>query len=504
MKKLIIQIVCTIISFQVFAQQNTTPFQPLIWLRADIPGDSAGMWTDYSGNKHHAYNQSFAGFTETALFNFNRSFVFKSNSSALWVDYLPPKNAKLTLFVVYSAEDSLNEYGLWNINLDTGSYVRLSTQNIKNIRKNIRYISTTSTNPIINSLFQSWRLKHVDTLVAKLYIAGSDSLPFLGKYAEFMLFDGSLKNYTLSKVHTYLALKYGIGLIDKDYMDSRDTVLWSYKANGTYKNNIAGIGKDSILYIDQKQSSGDGGNAILKIAAGTLKGSNTENTTFINQGDFLIWGDNGKSLKINQLDSTQTDTLMNLSPIRWLIQGNGNTANNIVTQVIVNTAGMDSTEIKALVINRKGDNIFDTISSIIVYPDSIDFNRNYYFTGILWDVDNSGSDIFTFQLKEKKSTQKVIKPNQNTNGSSGSGINKTIEYSLFPNPTTGNFQLHVSLQETSRISVKIHDAGGKLVKEYQKDGSLLYQFEGELRESGYYLVTVSTLSESISFKLIVK
>ncbi|MFD1163279.1 choice-of-anchor D domain-containing protein [Hwangdonia seohaensis] len=114
-----------------------------------------------------------------------------------------------------------------------------------------------------------------------------------------------------NRIQSYLAIKYGITLgvngTSQDYVDSDGAVIWDQSANSGYNYNIAGIGRDDKSELNQKQSSSinnatDGSGpieGILTIGLSDISNTNNLNTsTFANDKEFLIWGDNGTDLNL--------------------------------------------------------------------------------------------------------------------------------------------------------------------------------------------------------------
>ena len=92
-------------------------------------------------------------------------------------------------------------------------------------------------------------------------------------------------------VDRYLALKYGITLIQPtSYVNSSGTTIWDATTNGTYHNNIAGIGRDDGSALNQKQSRSVN-SGLVTIGLGAIATANIANTnTFATDKTFLTWG----------------------------------------------------------------------------------------------------------------------------------------------------------------------------------------------------------------------
>ncbi|PSL33797.1 putative secreted protein (Por secretion system target) [Dyadobacter jiangsuensis] len=118
---------------------------------------------------------------------------------------------------------------------------------------------------------------------------------FSGQLNEVMVFEDKLTADQMDRVETYLAIKYGTTYASgtRDYKNSAGNVVWSASANTGSQSNIAGIGRDDNGALHQKQSWSTSNGRQVLIGTGTLAGSNADNATGLNNGQFLVWGDNG-------------------------------------------------------------------------------------------------------------------------------------------------------------------------------------------------------------------
>lgn len=100
----------------------------------------------------------------------------------------------------------------------------------------------------------------------------------------------------LAKVHSYLALKYGIALQEGDYVNSDGETIWSNSKNEGYLNNIFGIGRDEMSGLHQKQSVNSENSMLALFVGSELADLNSDNTsTYFDDKDkaYLLLGDNG-------------------------------------------------------------------------------------------------------------------------------------------------------------------------------------------------------------------
>ncbi|HEX9004078.1 MAG TPA: VCBS repeat-containing protein, partial [Blastocatellia bacterium] len=118
-----------------------------------------------------------------------------------------------------------------------------------------------------------------------------------GRQAETVVYGEELTGTNLAKVQSYFAIKYGITLdqtTPASYLASDGAVIWDAATNAGYKNNIAGIGRDDLSNLSQKQSASVNAGNIVTIGNVAIAASNPANpNNFSADKNFLVWGDNG-------------------------------------------------------------------------------------------------------------------------------------------------------------------------------------------------------------------
>ncbi len=370
MKKLLLSVYLCAYSIMAISQQF--PTQPFLWIKADNINNNVNVWNDLSGNNHHANFVANHSQPDSTLFNFNKAMMVNQNAGKFVISSVPKINEELTIISVYKPTNSNIERGVWFMKFDSIQNSRLTTKRIKSLNTEISYSVTTKSKPTINTTRPRWKNQDVDTLDSHIYFGSSDSLGFHGKIAEFIIFDSYLSDTNLLKIHTYLAIKYGISLFKSNYMNSSAQIIWNYQENSQYGKEIAGIGKDTLLNINQKQSAADGGENMLCIAAISKKKSNIENNSELNQGDFLVWSCNDGSITGTSVDTLHQNQLGGLPSKKWLMQVTGNTSRNIATQVVFNGAQFDTLGRCFIVIDRSATGDFSQANSQIIEADSIE------------------------------------------------------------------------------------------------------------------------------------
>jgi len=116
---------------------------------------------------------------------------------------------------------------------------------------------------------------------------------------ELIVYNSALSATDISKINTYLSVKYSIPLDggNSNYVSSNGTTIWPTHA--TYKSDIFGIGRDDCSGLMQKQSTAwvESATNNLRIALGSLAADNLSNTSsFAANNQFLMVGHNGLAL----------------------------------------------------------------------------------------------------------------------------------------------------------------------------------------------------------------
>ncbi|AXY73485.1 T9SS C-terminal target domain-containing protein [Paraflavitalea soli] len=124
---------------------------------------------------------------------------------------------------------------------------------------------------------------------------------FNGPLSEVIQYKRKLTATERQQVNSYMAIRYGITLdqtTPTNYLASDGiTTMWKASDNAGFVSNIAGIGRDEIGSLYQKQSrsinTAASGNLIAVAVGDALAASNADNSdTILNNRSFLVWGDN--------------------------------------------------------------------------------------------------------------------------------------------------------------------------------------------------------------------
>lgn len=231
------------------------------------------------------------------------------------------------------------------------------------------------------------------------YSTGSNSDPaayWNGSIAEQILYDTTLSAAQNQRINTYLALKYGISLSQNSpyhYLATDASVIWNAGLNSTYKNNIAGIGRDDAEGLLQKQSTSINPGRQVIIGIGNIATDNASNTgQYTADKSYLIWGDNNGNMSFLTPISNNIPSGVS-NPFRmarvWKVQETG----NIPTVKLALQGTFASTAFKYLVVSM--DSTFG--SGTTWYPLTAQtINGSQYYSS---NVNFAGGEFFTFVSK---------------------------------------------------------------------------------------------------------
>jgi hypothetical protein len=333
-----------------------------LWLRADdgtsatVDNSSVSQWNDQSGydsNAVQAVASKQAVYRNNATDNINFNPVMKfTGSSSQNYDFV---NAGATGFNSITGAEPVNVFSVSDTS--TGSRYFLEPKgtgnNLLQFRSNtpgnsfISLSNSTSANGSLSgigsaALYSGWRnfgtlfsgvngkqTGSAATSVAwsaaplSLGAAYNQSAFTTGKIPEVVLYvEAAHSDTDRQRINSYLSIKYGITMdqsVIQDYLASDASVIWAKDA--VYKFNIAGIGRDDLTALNQKQSQSVNSGAQVITSLGSIANTNSENTNVFNTDkQFLIWGDDNGSL------STTTTT-------GNVLASNGNTYTKRMTRV---------------------------------------------------------------------------------------------------------------------------------------------------------------------------
>ncbi|NIJ45705.1 hypothetical protein FHR24_002173, partial [Wenyingzhuangia heitensis] len=147
---------------------------------------------------------------------------------------------------------------------------------------------------------------------ATTFDGGTTGNYYQGEISEIVHYTGAtLSSTEISRIESYLAIKYGITLdasgggVSGDYLNSLGTTIWDASANSVYGYGVAAIGQDDESELYQKQSKSEVANSILTISIDTsIASSNQINAgSFDDDLDFLFWSNNSGGSLVTIVDA---------------------------------------------------------------------------------------------------------------------------------------------------------------------------------------------------------
>ena len=472
-------------------------------------------------NKKRVSETSVSAPQDSAVFlNFHNVKTFNEEVTPIKSEYDISRSARLTVIVVFHSPDTNTEHGIWSVVRDGKQVTGLTDKRLLRPNSEYNYPVKRRGIPLINTSMQAFsKIKgKADSnhfVLGEAILKDSSVSSFNGDIAECLVFDRFLKKPEALKIETYLAIKYGITLIESDYISPFDVVLWNYEENKNYSNGIAGIGKDSVFGLEQKQGSSSEEEDLLTIGIGNFTDLNRDNNSVLKEGNYLVWGHDNGELTYDNLGNA---TLYPLLERKWLIQNTKTDKKQVPTTVKFQLQERDTSNTSAiyyLAIDRSGMGNFTSHGIEYFAHDSIDTLGFVYFHNIVWDVDGSGKDMFTFsapipqeeeeeeELAEMPFSDKRKSADNSNNNNSSDEIMENDFYKLYPNPTTGRYKLEATFPEIADIFVKVYNMQGSLLEEWQSSGNQYYSFERYLSTQGNYNIEVESSFGKKGFKVVV-
>jgi Ca2+-binding RTX toxin-like protein len=475
------------ISYNILAQSPGNVSGPSFWLLANNSTALEKPWS----------------------FNFNPSGIGSTTNTGVLLPGKFKSLERVSLFTVYRKITGVEEKIIWDMQgsfgdlLLTSKAVSSKTNNSKLVFADNKAAAgqaeTTSTilhtylqgktasittNDLLNKENQIW----FGSTGIKTVSAGEE-----GFVPEMILYERILNEEEISKVETYLCLKYGITL-EKDYINSNGEKVWNREINKLFSNNIAGIGKDAQSMLNQKQSVSCNINGQLIIGAKKIAAFNSDNTACINDHDYLIWGDNAGKLILQQQKSDQ-DMIIFLLDRKWLMQASGISSGKMATQLQIDTKSMDFGSLPkenfCLIIDRSGKGDFEAANCTSIHSENFSAGGIASFNDVLWDTDGSGKDVFTFGFKKNLPAGDFV---ENKTPEKDNPENPVFFCNVFPNPVTnGKYQMELRLKKPAGIQVKIYDQYQHLLDLKKGSNRSHYLINGVLNAPpGSYIIKIET------------
>lgn len=422
----------------------------------------------FNGNqlKSEIENNSFL---EKAMINFHPTLSFNGVDDYLIYSKAMKDLSQVTVFTIFRsrATDTINAQAVWGLH-GASSDIALTTKGGFTGDKAVFYEHGNSNKPILHTYFQMHRSKGSSQEATYISIGATkkESLfpCFEGDIAEIVAYDHVLRGKKRQMIASALALKYGITLENnKDYLSSKKHIIWDMGKEMAYSNNIAGIGRDDVSGLYQKQATSSNNEGFLTIAADTLAISNQKNKSVLNDLDFIIWGSSSEPLTMES-----PEAVMDRIPLlkrKWMLKTSGTTASAISTQVQLDVSNLfDSIhplEKYLMVIDKSGSGNFENTDLRYIASAAMSPNGILTFNDVQWDDDHSAKDAFSFTLLKTLKIEAISDLDAVCEGTTTS-----ISY----NATGGVPSYNYSLKSIENKVIVAWDSSQDIPQEYQVDG----------------------------------
>ena len=392
---------------------------PFLSLQAQSPGGVNGMeawfmtvdtlvynskrykWKDYSGeylssNRIDNFNTFFNDFPypqkESQIKNLNFNPALNLRLLCLQSTLSNTNMTQGTVIGVFDLSNWSENRSLLRIGDDTSLYWSVNPQKYSNKEHELSLPGSVLTNglPHILSYYHAFTPSHSSwgeddgkTLTIST-INDSQSSRYCPK---LLVYSRMLNPLERRQVESYLALKYGVSL-NGSYFDHDGNLLWDYDANNGFNNNITGIASDTCnLFLQPKSTSSYESPSLLTIGI--------TDATSMQDGGYLIWGDNGLALTPQPYSEGAPWHLLHRE---WKTSTDDIPTSSVYLSCATGTAAALQSHRNNgvfLLIEPDKEEPVNPSTALQVKCSSFTINT-LTFDSVHWDTDNSHGDRFTF------------------------------------------------------------------------------------------------------------
>lgn len=313
---------------------------------------------------------------------------------------------------------------------------------------------------------------------------------------ELIFFLRKAKTMDLNKIHSYLSIKYGISLEKGKYYASNGNEIWDPGKHKDYKYRPTGLGRDEGNQLYQKQSSNQA-DPFLTIGFNTIKRTNSENPTVIDDHNFVIWSDDNKNLSLKHENG------MDILERNWEINFSGRTVpkTNYSVRIRKETINPQSLPKSYWMLLTKGNGDLKKVSGTengqYVIFDKVEFMNAF---------DSEDKTHFTFAVSPLSDSKPRSIDHNSKQEAQYILENISIDYdkiSLYPNPVKKDQNFTIVFPPMEDLAISIYDGGGRLVK-LDKISHSARSYVNHLPVQSSYLISLTRNGKIIkTFKLIV-
>lgn len=311
---------------------------------------------------------------------------------------------------------------------------------------------------------------------------------------EMIFLPRKAKGQELSKIHTYLSLKYGISLERGKYISSDGKLIWDPEKHKEFKHRPTGLGRDDGNELYQKQSSNQE-DKFLAIGKGNIFKMNVENPSLFDQNNFVMWSDDNKEM------SFKTTENLRVLERNWEINFIGTTISKNDYQVRIDKKKInpDADHLAYWMLLKDSSGEITKIQGV-ENEDFVLFSKVNFFK----EKTSQLLGHFTFATGPLPTTR-----DENINSSASGSVNNELyslnldDIKIYPNPVKKGQEFTIIFPAMEDLSVAIYDGGGRLVK-LDKIDHKSKSYHSSLNIQSSYLVSLVQNGKIIkTFKLIV-
>lgn len=292
----------------------------------------------------------------------------------------------------------------------------------------------------------------------------------------------------ISKIHTYLSIKYGISLSKGKYISSDGKLIWDPEEHKEFQSRPTGLGRDNGNELYQKQSTNQE-DRFLTIGKGNIFKMNVENPSVFDQNNFVLWSDDN-----NEMGFRNEEDLRVLNR-NWEINFIGNTIPKKDYQVRI-----DKKKINPNLLPSAYWMLLKDSSGEITKIQGVESEDYILFNKVDFVKEKTTELIghFTF------ATGPLPKTGNGETEWNPDLFNLNIEgIKLYPNPVKRGQEFTLVFPAMENLSISIYDGAGRLVKMENIDHKSR-SYHSFLSVQSSYLVSLALNGKVIkTFKLIV-
>lgn len=390
-------------------------------------------------------------------------------------DTMVPATERYTMMMVYQNPKPDTALQLWQLNIKTNKYWQMTTYGLGNQRskakiKPSRGIKTPciyTAQQTVKKHDQDFSLAFADTAV-KVY--------------EVAYFSDYMSVLQKRMCQTYLAIKYGITLDTVEYIAPSGDTIW--RADDTdldFFHRIHGIGKfEHTTYNIDKTEDFSFEDSIIRLSKMDMA-DNFYAVVGDDDGD-LTWAK-------DELQEDNSNTLGRNWRLKTSSVGQG-----MLIQIDIDTLMEDS---------LTADSLQKTVHLLLDDEEVVSADSVH--------EPSAGRRWLCFTLKPKSAALNFTlvrmllpEPKENADDETTSDETTNLEpplatddgFSVYlsPNPTSGEFQVHITISQPTEMSVVVRDATGKIVTQTALGKITNYSYHGSISVAGVYFVEVQDRS----------